>query len=135
AAASFQTPFAQPFPTPGSFPSFPAYSPSTSITISSVSPTLRSARLQQFGFSAQTELARNTLLEIGYTGSRGDHLMRTLSLNQARLASPSNPIRGQISNTLANVRDRVRVQGIASGAPLLVDTGGESWYNDLEANL
>jgi len=46
ANATFQAPFPQPFPTPDSFPSFPAYSPTTSTTIYSVAPGFRPAMIQ-----------------------------------------------------------------------------------------
>ena len=48
----------------------------------------------------------NLLWEIGYVGSRGDRLQRSRSLNQALLASATNPIRGVTTNTVANITQR-----------------------------
>jgi hypothetical protein len=103
AAATFQAPFPQPFPTLASFPVFPAYSPSSAITINTVSPDFRPALIQQFGLNVQDELRPGAVLEVGYVGTRGTHLMRFSVLNQATDATPDNPIRGQTKNTLANI--------------------------------
>ena len=62
--------------------------------------------------SAQAELLQGWLLEIGYVGSRGVHLQRFRSLNQARDASPNQPVNGQTSNTLANIDLRVPVPAL-----------------------
>jgi len=135
AAATFQAPFPQPFPTPASFPIFPAYSPSTAITVATVSPDFRPALIQQFGLNMQYEFLPNFLLEVGYVGTRGTHLMRTLLLNQALDASPSNPVRGQTDNTVANIPLRVPIMGIPATGLQEVQSEGASWYNGLEVSL
>ncbi|MFZ0711385.1 MAG: TonB-dependent receptor [Terrimicrobiaceae bacterium] len=135
ATATFQAPFPQPFPTPDSFPLFPPYSPSSAIAVSTVSPDFRPALIQQFGLNVQYEIRRNLLLEVGYVGTRGVHQVRTLLTNQALNASPSNPIRGQPDNTVANIVLRVPVLGIPTEGLQLVESGGNSWYNGLEVSL
>jgi hypothetical protein len=135
AAATFQAPFPQPFPTPASFPVFPAYSPSTALTVATVSPDFRPALIQQFGLNVQYEIRPDLLLEVGYVGTRGTHLMRTLLLNQALDASPSNPVRGQTDNTVANIPLRVPIMGIPATGLQEVESEGESWYNGLEVSL
>ena len=52
AHATFQEPFMQPFPTPASFPSFPAYSASTTTTVYSIAPDFQPAAIQQFSLNA-----------------------------------------------------------------------------------
>jgi hypothetical protein len=135
ANATFQAPFVQPFPTPESFPLFPAYSPSTSITVNNVSPDFRPALIQQFGLNVPVQLTSNLLLEVGYVGTRGTHLMRYRLLNQAMDASPSDPVRGEINNTIANIPQRVPIPGIPAQSLLVVESAGNSWYNGLEASL
>ena len=135
ASATFQAPFPQPFPTPASFPQFPAYSPSTAITVAAVSPDFRPALIQQFGLNVQYELRPNLLLEVGYVGTRGTHLMRFRTLNQALNASPANPIRAQTDNTLANIPLRVPILGLPPTALQEVEAAGNSWYNGLEVSL
>ena len=133
--ASFQTPFPQPFPTPGDFPLFPAYSPTSITTVHSVSPSIRTAIIQQCSFNVQAEPHEGWLLEIGYVGTRGTHLLRERSLNQAFSASVSNPIRGITTNTLANLGSRVPILGIPPDSLVEVESEGNSWYNGLEASL
>jgi TonB dependent receptor/Carboxypeptidase regulatory-like domain len=133
--ATFQQPFAQPFPTPDSFPLFPEYSPTTTTTIYSVAPNFRPAMVQQFSLNLQTELHKGWLFEVGYVGTRGTHLVRQRSLNQALSASPSNPIRGVTSNTVANIPLRVPILGIPADSLVQMESEGSSWYNGLEISL
>jgi Carboxypeptidase regulatory-like domain/TonB dependent receptor/TonB-dependent Receptor Plug Domain len=135
AAASFQSPFPQPFPTPRDFPVFPSYSPNSTITIFTTSPGFRPGVIQQFSLNAQGELGDDWLLEVGYVGARGTHLQRLRSLNQASLASPENPIRGTTTNTVANVPLRVPILGVQADSLQEVESEGSSWYNGLEASL
>ena len=135
AAATFSNPFSQPFPTPSMFPYFPTYSPTSRVAINTVSPDFRPSIVQQYGLNCQVEIARDWMLEVGYVGTQGRHLLRSRSLNQALSASPANPIRGVISNTVANIGLRVPVPGIPPNALGLVESAGSSSYNGLEASL
>ena len=100
-----------------------------------MSPYFRPAIVQQFGLNFQLEVAKDWLLEIGYVGARGTHLLTYRSLNQALSASPKDPIRGVTTNTVANIGLRVPVEGVPPDALTLADSEGESWYNGLEASL
>jgi hypothetical protein len=135
AAASFSHPFPEPFPTPAFFPYFAPYSPASNITITSASPYFRPSMLQQFGLNWQCEFTRQWLVEVGYLGSRGTHLLRYRSLNQALAASSDAPIRGQTAITVANIGLRVPVQGVPPDSLDIVETAGTSWYNGLDASL
>jgi hypothetical protein len=135
AAATFQAPFPQPFPTSQSFPIFPPYSPATTITVFTTSPGFRAGNVQQYSLNLQGELHEGWLLEIGYVGTRGTHLQRLRSLNQASLASPENPIRGATTNTVANIVLRLPILGIQADSLQEVESEGSSWYNGLEASL
>jgi hypothetical protein len=135
ANATFQAPFPQPFPTPDSFPLFPAYSPNTTTTIYGVAPGFRPAMVQQFSLNLQTEIHAGWLLEVGYVGTHGARLVRQRSLNQALSASRDNPIRGAISNTVANISERVPIPGVPPDSLLVMESEGSSWYNALEVSL
>ncbi|HWY69188.1 MAG TPA: TonB-dependent receptor [Terriglobales bacterium] len=135
AGATFQAPFAQPFPTPASFPLFVPYSPNTAGAVSVLSPHFRPAVIQQFSVNLQAELHDGWLLETGYVGTRGIHLQRFLSLNQALNASPGNPINGAISNTLSNIQLRVPIPGIRADSLREQESEGSSWYNGFETSL
>lgn len=134
-SATFQAPFAQPFPTPDSFPMFPAYSPTSNTTIYTVAPGFRPAMIQQYSLNVQMELHQDWLLEIAYVGTRGTHLMRQRSLNQALPASADNPIRGVITNTVANIPLRVPILGVPPDSLQEMESEGSSWYNALETSL
>jgi hypothetical protein len=135
ANATFQTPFPQPFPTPATFPFFPVYSPTTATTIYSVAPNFRPTQVQQYSFNVQSEFSRGFLLEVGYVGTRGVHLVRQRSSNQALSASAGNPIRGQSSNTIANIALRVPIPGVPPDSLDVMESEGNAWYNGLEASL
>ena len=135
AKATLQMPFPEPFPTPESFPLFPAYSPTSTTTIYSVAPGFRPAVIQQFSLNIQAEVALGWLLEIGYVGTRGTHLVRQRSLNQALRASTNNPIRGVTTNTFANIPLRVPILGVPPDSLQEVESEGSSWYNGLEVSL
>jgi Carboxypeptidase regulatory-like domain/TonB dependent receptor len=135
ADATFQSPFPKPFPTADSFPFFQPYSPNSTITIFTVSPSFRPAMVQQFSLNLQAELSQGWLLEVGYVGTHGTHLQRLRSLNQALPASPENPIRGITTNTVANVPLRVPIVGIEADGLQEVESEGSSWYNGLEVSL
>jgi hypothetical protein len=135
ADATFQAPFAQPFPTPKSFPMFPSYSPTSTTTIYSVAPGFRPAIIQQYSLNVQTELHEGWLSEIGYVGTRGTHLVRQRSLNQALQASADNPLRGVTTNTIANISLRVPIPGVPPDSLQEMESEGSSWYSGLEASL
>jgi Carboxypeptidase regulatory-like domain/TonB dependent receptor len=135
ANATFQNPFAQPYPTPASFPMFSPYSSTTNLGLNSLSPDFRPAMVQQFSLTTQAELHRGWLFEIGYVGSKGAHLQRFRSLNQALSASPNQPVNGQTSNTVANIGLRVPIPGIRPDALREMESEGSSWYNGLEMSL
>lgn len=133
--ATFQAPFPQPFPMPESFPLFPIYSPTSITTIYSVASGFRPAVIQQYSLNLQAELREGWLLEIGYFGSHGMHLIRQRSLNQARSASAGNPIRGEFTNNVANIPLRVPIVGVPPDSLVEMESEGSDWYNGLEASL
>jgi hypothetical protein len=135
ASATLQEPFSQPFPTPESFPMFPTYSPTSATTIYAVAPGFRPAFIQQYSLNVQAELHEGYLLDVGYVGTRGTHLMRQRSLNQALSASVNDPIRGTTENTLANVSSRVPILGIPADSLQEMESEGSSWYNALEMSF
>jgi hypothetical protein len=127
--------FANPFGPNLTFPTFPAYSPTTQRTISFIDQAYRPPVTQQFSLNLQTELGRNLLLEVGYVGARGTHQILNRSLNQALLASPSNPIRGETTNTVANISKRVPIEGFTAAGLNDIDSTASSWYHSLDVSL
>ncbi len=131
AAASIASPFGPDL----TFPQFPAYSPTTRQSISFIDQGYRPPVTQQFSLNLQTELGRDLLLEVGYVGARGTHQVLNRSLNQALLASPSNPIRGETTNTVANIGRRVPFPGFTADGLNGIDSSASSWYHGMDASL
>jgi hypothetical protein len=116
---------------PVNLPSFPAYSPATALTIKTFDPNFRPPIMQEYSLGLQTQLPGDVVLDVGYSGARGLHLIRDRSINQAAIASPTNPIRGETRNTLANVMLRVPFQGWDPANLIQIESAGASWYNAL----
>ena len=135
AGATFAAPFAQPFPTLASFPTFTPYSPATNLSVNALAADFQPAMIQQYSLNAQAEMLSGWLLEVGYVGTRALHLQDFRSLNQALSASPADPINGVTSNTLANIPLRVPIPGIRPDALRVMESDGDSAYNGLEASL
>jgi hypothetical protein len=127
--------FASPFGSDLTFPTFPAYSPTTQLASSFVDQAYQPPLTQQFGANLQTDLGRDLMLEVGYAGSRGTHQILNHSLNQALIASTSNPIRGITTNTVANIAQRVPFLGFTAPGLNDIDSAASSWYHGLEAHL
>lgn len=132
AASNWATPF-QPFT--GGFPYFTPYSPTTSLSFWTYQNNFRPAVVQTYSLNTQAELARNTVLEVGFLGSRGQHLLVVRNPDQALSASPANTIRGQTNNTFANIPLRVPVEGFSILGFNQLQSSGTSWYNALLANF
>ena len=131
AAATDQVPFPLAVP---SLPGFPAYSsnpgsPPLQTTI--FDPRFQPPMTEEYSLGLQTQLPAGFVLETGYSGARGLHLIQERSVNQAQLASPANPIRGQTTNTLANVPLRVPFEGWDPALMQQIESEGSSWYNAL----
>jgi hypothetical protein len=129
-------PLNEPFPAaPAQFPNFPPYSPTTAFTPTTFAANFRPPIVQEYSLNLQSELLRGMVLEVGYEGSRGTHLLQQRLFNQALSASPSNPIRGETENLLSNIANRAPILGFASDAGTIIESEGTSWYNGLNASL
>jgi Carboxypeptidase regulatory-like domain/TonB dependent receptor len=131
ATATIANPF-QPEPV---LPAFVPYSPTTALTTSLVVPDYRPPKTQQYNLNLQVDLGGNYLVEAGYVGTRGSNLVFSHSLNQAQLASPSNPIRGVTTNTVANVPLRVPIRGFTATGLNAIDSSAISRYDSLQLSL
>lgn len=155
------TPLSNPFPNlpvPSQFPIFPVLpqltgfrasgAPTFSSPTLSLNPFLRTLGIPyvgQWNFSVQRELPKHFTLEVGYLGSEGVKLLQGLQLNQARLASGSNPIvlggangvpqTAITTNSTSNVNARVGVLGFTSTGLNTVTENGHSTYNALAVTV
>jgi hypothetical protein len=59
--------------------------PTRSTSIVAFNPNLRTPYVHQFNLNVQREIARNTVVEVGYVGSRGVKLFMNQDVNQQRI--------------------------------------------------
>lgn len=134
--------FANPFvaiPQPSAFPTYAnvpsplsPIAPFVGVPISGVfvDPDLSTPYIQQYNFSVQWQIAKNTVLDVGFVGNKGTHLLQVVTLNQ--------PIYNRATNTF--------VQNLAAGSILSLNknvTGGvqqvqttsNSRYSSFQATL
>jgi hypothetical protein len=71
---------------------FPVFVKGISLVGQVFDRNLRTPYVQQYNASLQYEVSRNLLFEVAFVGTRGLNLIRSVGINQARLASPQRPI-------------------------------------------
>jgi hypothetical protein len=126
---------ANPFPAPPAFPVFTPYSSYTDFTMDALSMTWRPPTTYHYSLGLQSQLPGGAILDVTYAGARDLHTILGRTINQAGLASPSNPIRGQTTNTVANIPLRAPYIGWTANTMYYFETGGEAWYNALQTSL
>jgi len=131
--ATLQVPFNP--PSNEVFPNFVQRTPTSALTINSISPDWKTPYTEQWNMGIQYALNNTTTFQVGYVGSRSRRIETTNQINQAGLASAANPINGEITNTVANAVDRVPVLGIAPSGLNQAQWTGYSNYNSLQATV
>jgi hypothetical protein len=129
-----------PYPTtPLSFP--PRWYNTATLTGSNLDqafldPSIHTPLVRQYNINVQYEFLPKLILEVGYVGSSGINLVDTYhEYNTANLASPSDPINGITTNTLANVGARVQYLGYIAGGLTGTAFDGKSNYNSLQVTV
>ncbi len=134
-AASWSDPFQEPIPPLSAFPLFQPYTPDSDLSSIATQQTIRPAITQEFAFNVQTEITPTMALQVGYVGSNANHLIYSRSINQAGLATPENPIRGETTSTLSNLTLRVPFEGWDAANFLEQGSEGRSNFNAMEVTL
>jgi hypothetical protein len=99
-------------------------------------PSIHTPLVRQYNINVQYEFLPKLVLEVGYVGSSGLNLVDTYhEYNIPALASPSNPVNGITTNTLANVNARVQYLGYIAGGLTGTAFDGRSNYNSLQATV
>jgi Carboxypeptidase regulatory-like domain/TonB dependent receptor len=130
--ATLQVPFNP--PSNEVFPNFVRRTTTSALTINSINPNWN-PRTQQWNLSVQYALNTSTAVQIGYVGTHSDRIETTNSINQALLASHTNPVNGVTVNTVANAVNRVPVLGISPSGLNQANWSGISNYNALQVNV
>lgn len=122
-------PFA-PVPKPSAFPVVPTIPSSLGVPISGLflDPNIRTPYVQHYSLNLQWELSRNSLLEIGYVGSKGTKLLQVITLNQPVF----DPATGQFVPPLGPF---LSTQKNVAGGVQQVQTGSNSHYDSLQMSL
>lgn len=129
AAATFQVPFNPPLQP------IPLWTPRTAtsqLAISTFDKNYNTPRAQHYSLNIQYEIVPDYLLELGYVGVWASRVVRGRQINQALLASPTNPVNGITTNTLANAAQRVPILGFGPRGLNQRETRGDAIYNGLE---
>ena len=138
-----QVSFANPYVALPSQEQFPTFVNGISLAGQVFDRNLSTPYLQQYNASVQFELSRDMLIEAAYVGTRGLNLIRSVGINQARLASPQRPIinavNGRVITTntadATNVSLRAPYQGVEVGGFLQIQTTAQSTYNSLQLSF
>jgi hypothetical protein len=134
AAATLQNPFVPPLPPNSAFPIFFPRTPTSSLSVGAISDSNRSPYSQQYNLNLQYEFAQNFLWQVGYVGSGTRHLDGCRQFNQGLIATPENPVNGQITTTNENLAQRVPFEGIAGGS-YICETSFNASYNGLQTSV
>jgi len=105
--------------------------------VTGVAQNIDSPLVEQYNLDVEQQMPAKLVLEVGYVGTRGTRLAESRALNRAFLASPSNPINGVTTNTVAsaNLQARVPYQGFTPNGVTRIETYGFSNYNSMQATL
>jgi hypothetical protein len=134
-------PFSSPFATAPPDSSFPLIQPGSVVSANVIDRNARTPYIQQFNTSVQYEVTRNTRLQIGYVGSRGVKLFRSVNVNQTQIASLNHPVvnavTGQVitNNTVENASLRAPLQGVDTAAFSLNESTAQSTYHSLQTTF
>jgi hypothetical protein len=136
-ATAYQ-PFTMPEPV---YPKFRGYygdgtvANDTSFTMAAFAMDFRPPTTYHYSLGLQSKLVGGAILDVSYAGARSLHIVMGGSMNQASLASPTNPIRGQTTSTVANLNYRKPYLGWTTSSMYQWSTRNAAWYNALQASL
>ena len=141
----YSGPGAVPYSLANPFPSTPLgfspryFDPATGANSSLNAPfyqTIHTPLTRQYNFGIQYEFLPRWVLEVGYVGSSGiNQANYNHNYNLAQLASPSNPINGQTTNTATNAVYRVPYLGYQPIGVQGTEYDATYHYNSLQATV
>ena len=113
---------------------------SSNLTEQVFDPNSNTPTTYEWNLNSQYEFLHQWVLEVGYVGTRGIHQAFSgtgtiLQINGAELASPTNPINGITTNTVANASLRAPYLGFGPGGLSDAYYIGDSKFNSLQATV
>jgi len=132
--ATLQSPFV-PLVLPNtSYPIFEPRTPTSTPFIEGTNPNIRDGKTQEYNLNLQYAVGHGYLLEVGYVGTNSNHRPGQYEFDQSLLASPTNPVNGETTNSIQNVTARMPIQGVSQGS-LFSDSVFIANYNSLQASI
>ncbi|HEY2469596.1 MAG TPA: TonB-dependent receptor [Terracidiphilus sp.] len=132
--ATLQQPFVPQLPASNTYPMFQPRIPGGGPSLTAISRHMVDPYTAEYNLNAQVAFSHDYLVEIGYVGTHSFHEAGCIEFNQAQLASPTNPINGETTNSAANVIARVPFVGISPGS-LLCESSFNASYNSLQSSI
>src|SRR6202050_639167 len=135
AGATFQNPFFPALPPLSAFPEFVPLTPTSSITLQSVSPNnFRNPYTQSYSLGTQYQIRQDMMLDVSYVGSKSTRIPIGVGYNQPLIASAADPVNGQTTTTVANVQQRRPYLGLSSSVTEWVPEQDGN-YNSLQVGV
>jgi hypothetical protein len=132
--ATLQQPFVPQLPPDDAYPTFQPRIPGGGPSLTAVSRKMTDPYTAEYNLNAQIAFAHDYLVEIGYAGTHSLHELGCTMFNQALLASPTNPVNGETTNSALNVIARVPYAGISPGS-LYCQSVFNAKYNSLQTSV
>ena len=109
---------------------------SSNLNLPFITQDIHTPLTRQYNLNIQYEFLPTWVLEVGFVGSSGiNQTDYNHNVNTAYLASPSNPINGQTTNTTQNVALRVPYLGFQPAGLQVTAFDGIYNYNSLQATV
>jgi hypothetical protein len=135
--APFDTPF---FDVPAQS-QFPTFVPGIPLAGPAFDRGLRTPYVYQYNLSLESALRKDLVFQVAYAGATGRRLFRQVAINQARLASPQNPVTNAVtgavftSNSPSDAPMRAPLQGVSINGFSLNESSADSSYNSLQLSI
>jgi hypothetical protein len=120
---------------------FPTFVPTIPLSGSVLDRGILTPHFHQYNVSVQRDWGATLLLEAAYVGTRGRNLFRQVAINQARLASPQDPVTNDVTgelittNTPSNAALRAPFQGVSINGFNQNQSTANSRYDSLQLSL
>jgi hypothetical protein len=134
-------PFDAPFFNVPAQSQFPTFVPGVPLAGPAFDRGLRTPYVQQYNFSLQISPRKDLVLQGAFVGASGRRLFRQVAINQARLASPQNPVTNAVtgavftSNSPSDAQLRAPLQGVSINGFSLNESTADSSYNSLQLSI
>jgi len=134
AGATLAQPFSPTLPSVSSYPIFIPRIPGGGPAVVGLSTHMVDPYTEEYNLNAQFAFFQDYLAEVGYVGTRSIHVAGCAEFNQSLLASPTNPVNGETTNSVTNVVQRLPYAGIEPGS-FECQSAYSSNYNSLQASV